>query len=257
MTLAGEEIEIDFAGTSSQHDGNLNCPLSVTRSACYFVVRVLTAPDIPASGGAYAPVHGPGAGGLPRQRRPSGRRRRREHRDVEPHHGCRLPRARPGRRRPGAGPGDDEQRHLRQPSFHVLRDDRRAGRAPAPTATARRRSTSRCRTPSTHPSRRSSSPIRSGCAATSFASARAATGASAGATASSARSRCSRRAACLLLTERRAHAPQGVGGGEPGERGRNLLNGEELPAKATRSLAPGDVLRVETPGGGGLGAPVG
>ena len=60
-----------------------------------------------------------------------------------------------------------------------------------------------------------------------------------------------------LLTERRAHAPQGVAGGEPGVRGRNLLNGEELPAKATRSLAPGDVIRVETPGGGGFGAPLG
>ena len=41
---------------SPQHDGNLNCPLAVTRSACYFVVRCLTDPDIPASGGAFAPV---------------------------------------------------------------------------------------------------------------------------------------------------------------------------------------------------------
>ena len=36
--------------------GNLNCPLAVTRSACYFVVRCLTDPDLPASGGAFAPV---------------------------------------------------------------------------------------------------------------------------------------------------------------------------------------------------------
>ena len=36
--------------------GNLNCPLAVTRSACYFVVRCLTDPDVPASGGAFAPV---------------------------------------------------------------------------------------------------------------------------------------------------------------------------------------------------------
>ena len=40
-----------------QHEGNLNCPLAVTRSACYFVVRCLTEPDLPSSGGAYAPVH--------------------------------------------------------------------------------------------------------------------------------------------------------------------------------------------------------
>ena len=38
-------IEIDFAGTAPQHEGNLNCPLAVTRSACYFVVRCLTDPD--------------------------------------------------------------------------------------------------------------------------------------------------------------------------------------------------------------------
>ena len=26
VTIAGDEVEIDFAGTSPQHDGNLNCP---------------------------------------------------------------------------------------------------------------------------------------------------------------------------------------------------------------------------------------
>ena len=36
--------------------GNLNCPLAVTRSACYFAVRVLTDPDIPPSAGAYRPI---------------------------------------------------------------------------------------------------------------------------------------------------------------------------------------------------------
>ena len=56
VTIAGDEIEIDFAGTSPQHDGNLNCPLAVTRSACYFVVRCLTEPGLPSSGGAFAPV---------------------------------------------------------------------------------------------------------------------------------------------------------------------------------------------------------
>jgi N-methylhydantoinase B len=56
VTVSGDELEIDFLGTAPQHDGNLNCPLSVTRSACYFVVRCLTDPDVPASGGAFAPV---------------------------------------------------------------------------------------------------------------------------------------------------------------------------------------------------------
>src|SRR5687767_1139909 len=56
VSIAGDEIEIDFAGTDPQHAGNLNCPLAVTRSASYFVVRCLTDPDVPASGGAFAPV---------------------------------------------------------------------------------------------------------------------------------------------------------------------------------------------------------
>ena len=58
-----------------------------------------------------------------------------------------------------------------------------------------------------------------------------------------------------LLTERRAHAPSGREGGDDGATGRNLVNGEELPAKVTRSLRAGDVLRIETPGGGGHGRP--
>src|SRR5881392_4104860 len=56
VEIAGDAIGIDFAGTAPQYDGNLNCPLAVTKSACYFVVRCLTEPDLPASGGAFAPV---------------------------------------------------------------------------------------------------------------------------------------------------------------------------------------------------------
>jgi N-methylhydantoinase B len=56
-----------------------------------------------------------------------------------------------------------------------------------------------------------------------------------------------------LITERRRHEPSGADGGGPGAPGRNLLNGEELPAKASGTLHPGDRLRIETPGGGGHG----
>jgi N-methylhydantoinase B len=61
------------------------------------------------------------------------------------------------------------------------------------------------------------------------------------------------RATLSLLTDRRRHGPQGLEGGASGRPGRNLLNGEELPPKASRALAPGDVVTVETPGGGGWG----
>jgi len=54
-----------------------------------------------------------------------------------------------------------------------------------------------------------------------------------------------------LITERRRHPPRGRGGGSDGARGRNLLNGEELSGKAEGDIRHGDVLRIETPGGGG------
>ncbi|HXP28618.1 MAG TPA: hydantoinase B/oxoprolinase family protein, partial [Solirubrobacteraceae bacterium] len=44
-------------------------------------------------------------------------------------------------------------------------------------------------------------------------------------------------------------------GGEPGARGRDLLDGELLPGKVTGTLRAGQRLRMETPGGGGYGAP--
>ncbi|HYS60480.1 MAG TPA: hydantoinase B/oxoprolinase family protein [Gemmatimonadales bacterium] len=56
-----------------------------------------------------------------------------------------------------------------------------------------------------------------------------------------------------ILAERRRHAPRGAAGGRDGARGCTLLNGVPLASKVSVSLAPGDVLRVETPGGGGCG----
>jgi len=56
-----------------------------------------------------------------------------------------------------------------------------------------------------------------------------------------------------LLSERRRHAPWGAAGGGPGQAGRNLLNGRELPSKVALEVAVGDRLRIETPGGGGWG----
>jgi N-methylhydantoinase B len=55
-TVTGEHLTLDFSGSAQRHSGNLNCPLAVTLSACWFAVRVLTDPDIPPSAGAYRPV---------------------------------------------------------------------------------------------------------------------------------------------------------------------------------------------------------
>jgi N-methylhydantoinase B len=56
-----------------------------------------------------------------------------------------------------------------------------------------------------------------------------------------------------IISERRYYEPRGERGGRPGAVGRNLLNGEPLPGKVTRSLVAGEVVTIETPGGGGWG----
>jgi N-methylhydantoinase B len=63
-----------------------------------------------------------------------------------------------------------------------------------------------------------------------------------------------------LMSERRRFAPWGLHGGMPGRSGSNTLlrrdgTRQALPAKATLQVQPGDRLVVETPGGGGWGAP--
>ena len=57
-----------------------------------------------------------------------------------------------------------------------------------------------------------------------------------------------------ILSERRTRAPFGLAGGGAGETGKNLHNGEALGGKASRALAAGDRIRIETPGGGGFGS---
>lgn len=54
-----------------------------------------------------------------------------------------------------------------------------------------------------------------------------------------------------ILSERRKSQPSGAEGGGSGARGRNLLNGDEIPAKGNFQIRRGDRLRIETPGGGG------
>ena len=68
-------------------------------------------------------------------------------------------------------------------------------------------------------------------------------------------------ATVTLLTERRRTAPYGLRGGQPGANGRNLLirDGTEtaLPGKAELRVQLSDILIVCTPGGGGWGRPQG
>jgi N-methylhydantoinase B len=62
-------------------------------------------------------------------------------------------------------------------------------------------------------------------------------------------------ATVTVLSERRARGPWGLAGGADGAPGINRLNGEDQPGKFTWKVDAGDVLCIETPGGGGWGTP--
>lgn len=61
-----------------------------------------------------------------------------------------------------------------------------------------------------------------------------------------------------ILSDRRKYAPYGLAGGMPGKPGQNSLlrDGREikLPGKASFNVNSGDIVRIETPGGGGYGS---
>ncbi len=74
VTIAGDELTIDFDGSAEQVPGNVNCPLAVTRSACFFALRVVLPHDIPQNAGVYAAADDRRPRGLARQRAQSRRR---------------------------------------------------------------------------------------------------------------------------------------------------------------------------------------
>ena len=55
------------------------------------------------------------------------------------------------------------------------------------------------------------------------------------------------------VTSRLSDAPQGIFGGEPGATGSFTVNDEPVRTQARVALKPGDVVRLELPGGGGYG----
>ena len=58
VTIAGDEVSVDFDGTCPQVTRNLNCPYSSTMSAALSCIKsVLTSPDIPFNEGLKRPIH--------------------------------------------------------------------------------------------------------------------------------------------------------------------------------------------------------
>jgi N-methylhydantoinase B len=57
VTVRGDEIEVDFTGTSAQVPAAINCPIAMARSSTYCAIRCITSPDIPNCEGYMRPVH--------------------------------------------------------------------------------------------------------------------------------------------------------------------------------------------------------
>lgn len=56
-----------------------------------------------------------------------------------------------------------------------------------------------------------------------------------------------------ILSDRRERGPYGLNGGGPGAPGQNSLSNRKLPAKTRFETKTGDVVRIESPGGGAWG----
>jgi len=254
LTVGGDELEIDFAGTSPQHDGNLNCPLAVTRSACFYVVRCLTAPDLPASGGAFAPVtvRAP-VGCLVNARAPAAvaaGNTETSSRIVD------TVFAAFGRAVPVAAQGQGTMNNVvfgneRFTYYETTGGGQGACPAADGPSAVHVAMSNTLNTPVealelSYPLRVERYALRPGSGGA---------GGFRGGDGVVREIRALERCRLSLLTQRRALAPKGAAGGHDGVSGRNELDGVEVPAFTTRELEPGVILRIETPGGGGFGAP--
>jgi N-methylhydantoinase B len=246
-TVDGEEMTLDFSGSADQHDGNLNCPLPVTLSACYFALRVLTDPDVPPSAGAYRPLQVIAPKGSVLNARPpaavaAG--------NVETSSRVAdLVLAAFGR---ALGQGTMNNLTLGNDDFtyyETLAGGQGAcSDADGPSAVHVAMSNT-LNTPLE--ALELEFPLR----AVEYALRRKSGGGGRyrGGDGVVREIEALEEMRFSLITERRRHRPAGAEGGEPGAMGRNLLNGEELPGKTSGTLEPGDRLRIETPGGGGYG----
>ncbi len=252
VTISGEEVAIDFAGTAPQHEGNLNCPLAVTRSAAYFVVRCVADPDVPASGGAFAPVTVTAPEGSILNARPpaavaAG--------NVET--SCRIADllfACFGQAVPVPAQGQGTMNNVtfgndRFTYYETIGGGQGAcpdadGPSGVHVSMSNTLSTPTEALELAYPLRVRRHALRLGSGGH---------GTHRGGDGVIREIEALEPCSFSVVSERRAHAPSGANGGASGHPGGNLLNGEEMPAKFSGDLEPGDILTIETPGGGGYG----
>jgi N-methylhydantoinase B len=253
-TIRGDRLSLDFSGTDPQVEGNLNCPLSVTRSAAFFAVRVLTDPDAPPSAGAYRPIEVLAPEGCLLNARPpaavaAG--------NVETSSRVAdlvidaLSGARPA---PAQGQGTMNNLTLAGEDFTYY-ETLGGGQGACPDADGpdaiHVAMSNTLNTPvealeSEFPLRVRELSLRRGSGGD---------GEHRGGDGIVREIEALAPMSYSLIGDRRRHPPRGRDGGDGGATGRNLRNGEPLPGKTEGELASGDAIRIETPGGGGHGSP--
>jgi N-methylhydantoinase B len=252
-TIAGDSLRLDFTGTDPQLESNLNCPLSVTKSAAFFAVRVLADPDAPPSAGAHRPVEVAAPEGcVLNARAPAAVAAG----NVETSSRvadlvlAALGEATPA---PAQGQGTMNNFTLSGESFTYY-ETVGGGQGACPDAdgpsAVHVAMSNTLNTPvealeTEYPLRVRELALRRGSGGD---------GRHRGGDGIVREIEALEPMRYTLLTERRRHPPRGRDGGQAGQPGRNLLNSEELPSKGAGELRPGDRLRLETPGGGGHGS---
>jgi len=269
LTIDGGDIRLDFTGTADQVAGSVNAPLAVTLSACYFAVRAMTDPSIPANAGTYRVVDVVAPEGSVVNPRPlaavAAGNVETSQRIVDVVLGAfaqivpdRVPAASQGTMNNTLVGGLDPRTGREFSYYETVAGGQGArpdadGMSGVHTHMTNTRNTPIEAFELAYPMRVIEYRLRDG---------------SGGAGAHRGGDGIRRvlevladRATLTLLTERRIHAPWGVAGGQDGARGRNALvrDGQEeaLPPKVTCPLRRGDRIVLETPGGGGWGAPSG
>lgn len=262
VRVASDGIEVDFAGSAPQVAGNLNCPLSVAAAGVYYVFRCLLPPQAPACAGTFRPIRlrAP-EGSLLNARRPAAVAAgnvETSMRVVDALMGA-LAQAIP-ERLCAAGQGTMNNLAMgavggeggRWDYYETLGGGMGGNPRAVGLSAVQNHMTNTLNTPvesleQHYPLRVRRYALRLGSGGE---------GRHRGGDGLVRELEFLGPATVTLLTERRRLAPWGLEGGGPGMAGRNLLNGHPLPAKVCFEAVAGDVLAVETPGGGGWGESV-
>jgi N-methylhydantoinase B len=254
VEIVDDEMSIDFSGTSDAVAGNVNCPMSVTRSACYFALRVLLPDDVPANSGTYAPIRiSAPENSLVNARRPSAVVAGNVETSQRIADTVMLALA-GADDLPAQGQGTMNNLVIGGPSwtyYETIAGGQGASSVGDGPSGVHVGMTNTLNTPVEaleleYPMRIERYELAEGTGGD---------GRHRGGDGVLRSVRALEPATLSLLTDRRRHAPLGAGGGGPGRPGANLVNGRELGPKATVELAPGDVVTIRTPGGGGWGRP--